>query len=421
VPFRCLAVLWAIAAWARPVMAEPHEVASETPYPGVTYTTWTDDALPANLYSIELDLTSNEIDLVATAEDQKGVKPSAFAAAVGAKVVINGDYFKPAGFAPAGIARGSTETWSNAHDTDRSGFIRFHRGVTRIEADISPPDELVEELSEEVVGAVGGRPLLMRAGAVESSFDCEDLQAMPCDAAPRTAVALSGDRSTMWLVVVDGWQSGSIGMTASEVAAFAKQLGAADALMLDGGSASALWLTDAVVSKPSDGVERPVANHIAVKTGVPANGLLLGHVFEKEIDGPRIAGALVTLDDGFSKTYDGTNVWRFEVRPRWACVTATADGYHEATQCRHVPEDAEKYASITMIPSSEYIDAGPGGGDAGADAGTTPAADGGPDGDGKGGCGCRHAGEPAPGAGLFLAVLIVLRQRARRGTERVMR
>jgi MYXO-CTERM domain-containing protein len=82
------------------------------------------------------------------------------------------------------------------------------------------------------------------------------------------------------------------------------------------------------------------------------------------------------------------------------------------------PDGAEKYASITMIPSDEYIDAGPGGDDAGsgADGGTTPAADGGPDGDGSGGCGCRSGdGRTGWTAGVFLAVLILLRQRSRVG------
>ncbi len=407
-------------------MGEPVEGASETPYPGVTYTTWEDAALPATIYVAAIDLTSNEVDLLATAEDQRGATPSAFAAEVGAGVVVNGDYFKPAGFVPAGIARGASETWSNAEDDARSGFVRFHRGVTRIEAQISPPSEVVDQLPEEEVGTVGGRPMLVEGGSAESSFDCEDQQAMACDPAPRTAVALSADRNTMWLIVVDGWQADSIGMTAAELADFAAdQLDAADALMLDGGSASAMWVNGALVSSPSDGVERPVANHIAVHPGVPLDGTLLGHVFEKVIDGPRITGALVTLDDGRSKTYDGVSVWQFGARPRWACVTATADGYHEATQCRLVLEDAEKYASITMIPDDEYPDGGPGGDDGGpgADGGTSPGADGGTGGDGSGGCGCRHAGanggaDLAATGGLFLAVLCILRQRSRVTTQR---
>jgi MYXO-CTERM domain-containing protein len=69
-----------------------------------------------------------------------------------------------------------------------------------------------------------------------------------------------------------------------------------------------------------------------------------------------------------------------------------------------------------MIPNDEYIDAGPGGDDAGAgdDAGTSPGADGGPDGGGSGGCGCRQGNASAGWtAGLFLAVLVILRQRLR--------
>jgi len=421
--FRCLAALGAMIAWTGTALAEPVQVASETPHPGVTYTTWRDDALPADIYSIELDLTSNEIDLVATTEDQRGVTPSAFATAAAAAVVVNGDYFKPAGFVPAGAARGGAVSWSNARDDARSGFVRFHRGVNRIEVDLSPPAEVVEELPEAAEGTVGGRPMLVQGGAPVTQFDCDDQQAMPCDPAPRTAVAMSADKNRMWLIVVDGWQSGSIGMRAAELADFAQDvLGADEALMLDGGSASAMVLDGTLVSSPSDTVERPVANHIGVKVGVPVDGLILGHVFEKVIDGPRITGALVTLDDGRSKTYDGAAVWSFAVRPRWACVTATADTYHEAIQCRHVPADAERYASITMIPSDEYIDAGPDAPDGGppADGGGEPGADAGTDSGGTGVCGCGQggpgSGDPSTAftAGLLVAALFVLRQRSRR-------
>lgn len=405
-------------AWATPVMAEPQETGTETPYPGITYTTWEDSALPARIHAVELDLTSNDIDLVATAEDQRGATPSAFAAEVEAAVVINGDYFKPAGYVPAGVARGQSQTWPASSDDERSGFVRFHRGVMRTEVELSRPEEVIEELPEETVGAVGGRPMLLENGAAAATFDCDDLQAMPCDPAPRSAVALSEDRNTMWLVVVDGWQSGSLGMTAGQLADFCgDQLGAADALLLDGGSASALWLNGALASSPSDGVERPVANHIAVKSGAPIDGLLLGHVFEGMIDGPRITGALVTLDDGRSKTYDGTNVWSFAVRPRWTCVTATADDYRPATECRQVPEDAEKYASLVLHLNSDFIDGGPGA-DAGADpdGGNNIAPDAG-SGGGTGVCGCGSPSAGGPGAavtiGGFLAGLLLLRQRSR--------
>ena len=46
----------------------------------------------------------------------------------------------------------------------------------------------------------------------------------------------------MWLVMVDGWQASSIGMTADELAAFLLARGAYIAMALDGGSSSALVL-----------------------------------------------------------------------------------------------------------------------------------------------------------------------------------
>jgi exopolysaccharide biosynthesis protein len=40
--------------------------------------------------------------------------------------------------------------------------------------------------------------------------------------------------------------------------------GACTAVNLDGGGSSALWLGDRIVNRPSDGVERRVANHLGV-------------------------------------------------------------------------------------------------------------------------------------------------------------
>jgi len=45
------------------------------------------------------------------------------------------------------------------------------------------------------------------------------------------------------------------------------ELGAFTALNLDGCVSSALWVRERIVNQPSDLVERPVANHLAV---VPA-------------------------------------------------------------------------------------------------------------------------------------------------------
>ncbi len=118
-----------------------------------------------------------------------------------------------------------------------------------------------------------------------SSFDCADTLAMPCQRAPRTAVAVDDTGNTLMLVVVDGWQIDSLGMTAAELGSMLAGIGAHDALMLDGGGSSVLYIAGegGIVSSPSDGVERVVANHLGVRFGALAKGQLVGFVRERDI------------------------------------------------------------------------------------------------------------------------------------------
>lgn len=417
---------------ARPARAaQPQD--SESPYQGITYTLWLDSTLPARIHVVSIDLTSASIDLIATKQTQRGQTPSAFAGAAGAVVAINGDYFAPSGYLPDGLARGDSQTWEGTGDDDQSGFVSFYHDAARTQVTLSAPSQVVDSVPDQTVGAVSGRPLLVQGGAAVPSFACEDLVAMPCDPAPRTAVAMSADGNTLYMVVVDGWQSSSAGMTARQLADFlAGDLGADKALMLDGGSASALFFNGDLKSAPSDGVERPVANHLAVRYGAQPDGTIRGGVFERTVGGTKLSGVTVTLDDGTSKSYDGDTDWQFSVAPRWVCVTATKSGYHPNTGCRQVQSTQMVYDSIALFPNSDFVDGGPGGTpDASAntpDAGLLDipdaapgngAADAGDPGGGVGGgCGCsaggHGSGRPAALGGLFLFCVVLTGLRRRR-------
>ncbi len=90
-----------------------------------------------------------------------------------------------------------------------------------------------------------------------------------------TVVGLSADRAWMFWLVVDGGQPGySEGATPRETADLLRELGAADALSLDGGSSSALvmaggWRGARVVNRPRSpgvsGLQRPVACVLGVR------------------------------------------------------------------------------------------------------------------------------------------------------------
>jgi hypothetical protein len=393
------------------------------PYPGVHHQAWHDAAIPARMHVVRIDLSAAAITLFATAEAERGARPSAFAASQGAQVAINGDSFTPSDYAPAGLAVGDGAAWSGTADDDLEGFLRFARVGERTQAAISAPSDVVAtgDLPDGTQGVVSGRPLLVRAGQPVSGFDCNDEIAMPCLRAPRTAVGVSADGNTLIVVVVDGWQTGSLGMTAGELAGFLDGLGARDALALDGGGASTLFIAGegGVVSSPSDGAERVVANALAIREGAVPPGQLVGFIRDSDVfNGPNITGAVVTLDDGRTVTtasdgfYDFTNV-----SPRFACVTAVKTGYCTVTQCKQVIGQMTNFNSIAMYPDTGcpvgppdagIVDAANGPDPhAGPDGGNAGNGDGGSDGGGGGGGCCAASASPGGATGSIVTFAIV--------------
>ena len=69
------------------------------------------------------------------------------------------------------------------------------------------------------------------------------------------------------IVTVNGRNPGiSVGMTLEELAELMIELGAVDAMNLDGGGSTTMVIRDMVLNIPSDGIERSVSNAIIVTT-----------------------------------------------------------------------------------------------------------------------------------------------------------
>jgi hypothetical protein len=101
-----------------------------------------------------------------------------------------------------------------------------------------------------VWSAVGGNPMLVSHGHETDDTALAPFAPTP---EPRTAVGIDANASTMWWVVVDGRKPGySAGATLRQLADFMKALGASEAINLDGGGSSTLWLDGKVVNQPSD-------------------------------------------------------------------------------------------------------------------------------------------------------------------------
>ncbi|MCE7010655.1 phosphodiester glycosidase family protein [Kibdelosporangium philippinense] len=135
---------------------------------------------------------------------------------------------------------------------------------------------------------VGGNQLLIRNGQIVAPDD-------PLH--PRTAVGFSADGKKMFLLTVDGRQAPYLlGLNLKDLAAILKEMGAYNALNLDGGGSSTMLAREPgtaeldVENKPSDGGERPIPNGLALYA--PAgSGKLTGFWVTTAIDREKAPGA----------------------------------------------------------------------------------------------------------------------------------
>ena len=149
-----------------------------------------------------------------------------------------------------------------------NGFVLVASGGAR------PPLERVARgtrarLSIQPIGwpnlttALGGGPRLVRNGQIyvtNEGFRPDVLSGT----GPRTAFGI--DKAGRYIILVADGRQGyySTGLTLQELAATMQKLGAVDAMNLDGGGSTALAVKGKIVNRPSDGIERRVANALLV-------------------------------------------------------------------------------------------------------------------------------------------------------------
>jgi hypothetical protein len=125
---------------------------------------------------------------------------------------------------------------------------------------VGTPVKVRHRLGGKVAMAITGNAILAKKRQLLVSDDGE--------MHPRTAVGVDRDTKELIILVVDGRQSFSRGYTMVELGRLMLQLGAEDALNLDGGGSTTLAAVRRgalrVLNSPSDGVQRPVPNGLEV-------------------------------------------------------------------------------------------------------------------------------------------------------------
>ncbi len=155
-------------------------------------------------------------------------------------------------------AVGTARVWTKRH-VRRGSPLRFSWRMNSAE----PERDATWQRAHSILGA---GPQLIKAGKVAITHLEEKMPpGFASDRHPRTAVGRMKD-GRLLLVTVDGRQPQiSIGMSLYTLADLLLELGAVDAINLDGGGSTTMVMKQKVVNKPSDQTgERPVSDAILV-------------------------------------------------------------------------------------------------------------------------------------------------------------
>ena len=138
------------------------------------------------------------------------------------------------------------------------------------------------ELFDDLFMSVGGGPVLVKGDSVHITYNEEIFWGSGVgrdNRDPRTAAGITSDGRAI-LLVADGRQSVSQGLSLPELAELMIELGSTEAINLDGGGSSQMTIGTGLVNRPDGGTfQRPVATFLAV---MPADSIPGEQVFDFE-------------------------------------------------------------------------------------------------------------------------------------------
>lgn len=282
---------------AMPVVAGEFRIAAERsykPYPAVEVTSWVmDQPRPIRAWTVKVDLQAPNLQWVTTprgggndAFETACQTTVEFAEAHKLQVALNASPFSPfrktSGEPMDVVGLGAADGDVYSQPDKRFGALVFDaKGRARI---LTAPIDMAK--AGAIDDAVGGFHVLIDDGKDRAALVAPLVSEKFADVNPRSAVGVSADGNTLWLIAVDGRVKGrSEGMTLKELAAFGTRLGCYDLLNLDGGGSTTL-----VVQDPASGsyrvVNQPVGRGLPDTLRLVANNVGLRVRSVKPASGP---------------------------------------------------------------------------------------------------------------------------------------
>jgi len=217
------------------------------------------------VHVVRVDLKLNRLEV--SGPQEKGQTVDAMTETLRSVVSVNASFFDRS-YQPRGITISNGQAWAPVLAQQQSPLLACD-GEQNCHIQLKPPFEARSGWHN----VVAGTPWLLDHGKPRSAQDDAQCKSLCESAHPRTAVGLDISRRYLYLVTVEGRRPPVQGLSLTQLSAIMASLGIADAINLDGGGSSALFIHGvSVMLRPAhEPAHRKVANaiHIAPRSPSP--------------------------------------------------------------------------------------------------------------------------------------------------------
>jgi exopolysaccharide biosynthesis protein len=241
----------ACAPWPRvPTSVAPDSAGVQptwrTLHPGLRYAVvspWPD----SRLHVLQLNLREPRLRVQVSPPHTRGMTMDQLAQDSRVLASINASFFGRQ-HVPRGLTVSDGVSWEGVFMPETSPALACDR-TQRCHMHFSPP-----ALPPPVwFNAVAGTPWLVRDGVARSAADDESCASLCARTHPRTAVGLDASGHTLTWVLAEGRRGPVVGAALAPLAQWMRGLGVHNAINLDGGGSSTLWLQgQAVMARPAN-------------------------------------------------------------------------------------------------------------------------------------------------------------------------
>lgn len=222
-----------------------------------SFSPWPD----SRVHVLRLDLREPGLRLEVSPPQARGLAMDRRPEATAAVASFNASFFDGS-FVPRGLTVSQGQVWAPVLQVEHSPWLACdwtQRCRIRFTDTGGPPPA-------DAVNAVAGTPWLVRAGQVRSDAEDARCGAFCARNHPRTAVGLAGQGRWLLVVLAEGRRPPVAGVSLAQLSQVMRELGAYDAINLDGGGSSTLWLQGrAVMARPAnEPEERALSNVVSI-------------------------------------------------------------------------------------------------------------------------------------------------------------